>query len=58
MDEIELEKWAGEESHKFIDWMEREHGFVPYGFHRQIKQLILTVIKSCPNAPLKEKTNE
>jgi hypothetical protein len=37
----ELVKEAGELAHAFCESFEKEHGFLPYGFHRQIKALIL-----------------
>lgn len=37
----EIEKLASEEAHRFLNWMEESHGFVPYGFHGDVKRLLL-----------------
>lgn len=40
-DNAAIEKESNEEAHKFLHWMEAAHGFIPYGFHGDIKRLLL-----------------
>lgn len=39
------EKRAIEAAHNFIDWMAHTHGFVPYGFHRDLKAFYLNALE-------------
>lgn len=51
-----LEKSASEEAHKFLDWFEKANGFVPYGFHGDVKRLLILFAINLESTQQKETT--